>query len=275
MGLSCRWWVLRRAVCRGGWRQRIGKRGNTVNTTIEFFDFQAELYDRYQRTCIPQYEEMLRVAAAVLASSLSGASAPRILDVGCGTGNTTAELAKHLPGAVFTLLDGSESMLSAAREKLSGLTNDFHRADLQLEGWAEPWSAETFDGAISALVLEHLPFGTYRRFLSRLLHVLRPGARLVTVEGYAGDLNESLFFAEMAQWEERAQSTGAVTRDQIEKMKRLSAESEHHFLTTMDEKKSWWIEAGYENVEFVWQYYCVATLTGRKPIGKDSAFTDK
>jgi tRNA (cmo5U34)-methyltransferase len=246
-----------------------------VNTTLEFFDFQAELYDGYQRTCIPQYEEMLRVAAAVLASSLSDASAPRILDVGCGTGNATAELAKHLPGAVFTCLDGSEAMLSAAREKLSGLTNDFRRADLQLDGWAEPWNEETFDGAISVLVLEHLPFEAYRRFLRRLLNLLRPGARIITVEGYAGDLNQTLFFAEMAQWEKRAESSGAVPSDQLEKMKRLSAESEHHFLATMEEKKIWWIEAGYEEVEFVWQYYCVATLTGRKPTGKDLAFTDK
>ena len=85
----------------------------------------------------PDYWEYFGRRLVELAAIGAGMS---VLDVGCGTGNTTAELVKHLPGAVFTCLDGSEAMLSAAREKLSVLTNDFHRADLQLDGWAEPWS---------------------------------------------------------------------------------------------------------------------------------------
>jgi hypothetical protein len=32
----------------------------------------------------------------------------------------------------------------------------------------------------------------------------------------------------------------------------------------MEEKKRWWTEAGFADVESIWQYYCVAILVGRK-----------
>jgi ubiquinone/menaquinone biosynthesis C-methylase UbiE len=43
-------------------------------------------------------------------------SAPTILDVGCGTGSSIAQLKKAVPGAVLHGLDLSENMLSEARD---------------------------------------------------------------------------------------------------------------------------------------------------------------
>lgn len=58
----------------------------------------------------------LRVLAAIQTNL---APAPRILDIGCGSGAATLCLAKALPAAELTALDLSESLLERLRRRLS------------------------------------------------------------------------------------------------------------------------------------------------------------
>lgn len=236
-----------------------------MNLTLEFFDYQAPLYDAYQRACVPKYEEVVRVSTGAVSHFLSGQGSPRILDIGCGTGNTSAELLTLIPEARMTCLDGSEGMLSAAKGKLAPTVPDFHCLDLTEVGWEEGWTDHTFDAAISLLVLEHLPFDAYQAFLRSVYRVLKPGAPLVTAEGYGGRLNQTLFFDEMAEWEEQAIRKESITPQDLAEIKEMSARNERHYFAGMDEKKRWWQEAGLVEVDFIWQYYCVAILVGRKP----------
>ncbi len=235
-----------------------------MKTTPEFFHFQAPLYDAYQRSCVPKYEEMIRTAARFLERVLPGTNHPRIIDLGCGTGNTTAELFRILPRASFTCLDASREMLVAAQSKLAGTPVEFHRFDLEENAWAEQWPDESFHGVVSVLVLEHIPFDGYRRILGRVWRLLASGGWFVSVEAYRSDLNQQLYFDEMAEWEERALAQGLIPREWLVEMRALSAEKEQHYFATTDEKKKWWTDTGFSNVEFVWQYYCVAALVARK-----------
>jgi len=59
--------------------------------------------------------------------------AQRIIDLGCGPGNSTAALARQWPGAAVSGLDQSESMLTEARRALPA--SQFHHGDI--EAWAE------------------------------------------------------------------------------------------------------------------------------------------
>ena len=52
----------------------------------------------------------------------------RVVDLGCGPGNSTAPLAARWPEAVVTGLDASEEMLAEARAKHPGI--DFAAADI-------------------------------------------------------------------------------------------------------------------------------------------------
>lgn len=236
-----------------------------MNSTTEYFDFQAPLYDLYQRGCVPKYDEMIRISTEFLAHFLAGQHGVRILDMGCGTGNSTEALLKLLPGARFICVDGSTGMLAAAERKLVSAPVEFHCLDLEQEEWPKDWERETFDAAMSVLVLEHLTPQGYRRILAQLLRRLKPNAWFVAVEGYSGEFNQTLFFGEMNKLEEQALVDGLITPNQLEEMKKLSAEKERHYFADLDEKKRWWIEAGFVGVTSIWQYYCVAALVGRKP----------
>lgn len=235
-----------------------------MNSTIEFFDLQASVYDLFQSACVPKYQEMLSVASGWLKRYTPDTGQLRLLDIGCGTGNATRELFKLFPRAVVCCVDGSAEMISKARTKLSSRSVEFRCHDLGDIGWNEPWMDHPFDAALSALVLEHLPHDAYRTFLTTALAVLKPGAWMVTAEGYAGEKTQSIYFGEMTTREEEAVRAGILSRRELDHIKRLSAEKETHYFASVHEKKEWWQEAGFTEVDLIWRYYCVGIMVGRK-----------
>jgi ubiquinone/menaquinone biosynthesis C-methylase UbiE len=103
----------------------------------------------------------------------------RLLDVGCGTGDATAELAARLvPGGSAVGIDSSEAMIAEERKRAaaSALPLEFKLADVQ----ALPFADDHFDACSVERVMVHLaePLGA----LSEMLRVLRPGGRLVVRE---------------------------------------------------------------------------------------------
>lgn len=237
-----------------------------MSVTLEYFDYQASVYDAYQGCCVPKYEEMIAVATEFLIHMFPQSQSIRILDIGCGTGNTTRALSQFFPKAGISCLDGSEKMIAIARRKLGELPVAFHHLDIGTEGWNGAWSEQTFDAVISVLVLEHLPFEVYRKFLRDVQEVMKPGAWLVAVEGYADAINQRVYFEKMTRLEQESVLAGILTKDQMEEMKRISAEKEAHFFAEPEEKKRWWLESGLIEVCTIWQYYCVGVMVGRKPV---------
>jgi tRNA (cmo5U34)-methyltransferase len=238
-----------------------------MNTTLDFFEYQARMYDAYQHTCVPKYAEALTVCTELLAYTLRGESAPRLLDAGCGTGNLTLKVLEAVPTSSVACLDGSREMLQAAKQKLDAENVTFHCFDLENEPWDRQWETETFDAIYSAFVLEHLPFDAYKQFLTAAKRVLKPGGMLAVAEGFAGETNLNMLYERMRQLEELAVKTGVFAGEVMDEMKRISKERERHYFATKDDKKQWWNDAGFVDTDFHWQYYCLAVLAGRKPAG--------
>lgn len=95
------------------------------------------------------------------------------LDVGCGTGNYTIELAKR--GADVIGIDSSEEMLAWARIKAqkANIETSFHAADAM----NLPFPDSTFDTVISNGLLCFLK--EPEKALMEMRRVLKPGGRLV------------------------------------------------------------------------------------------------
>lgn len=81
---------------------------------------QLDEYDSRIRTFIPGYEQLLAVAAGSL-RALPDTSAPRIVDLGTGTGALAACCIRTLPGAFVTAIDEDAGILDMARQRLSAL----------------------------------------------------------------------------------------------------------------------------------------------------------
>jgi ubiquinone/menaquinone biosynthesis C-methylase UbiE len=120
--------------------------------------------------------EQRRAAEAL---HLSGAQ--RLLDVACGPGNFTGQLARRLPaGGLAVGLDISEPMLTRAVLDNSGPRTCYVRGD----AGTLPFSDETFDAAccFGALYLVPEPFQVARE----MVRVLTPGGRVAILTSYAG-----------------------------------------------------------------------------------------
>ncbi|MEV0991180.1 methyltransferase domain-containing protein [Streptomyces sp. NPDC049949] len=130
--------------------------------------YWAEHADRFDRAVRAYRTGFLAAAGA------SGAD--RVLDIGCGTGETTRDLAKLAAGGLAVGVDLSAAMLRVARKRAAaeGLHNaDFVRADAQVH----PFPAAAFDVAVSrsGTMFFADPVTAFRNIGG----TLRPGGRLV------------------------------------------------------------------------------------------------
>jgi SAM-dependent methyltransferase len=125
------------------------------------------------------HNERFRAAAGVTPSE-------RVLDIGCGTGQTTRDAARAAVAGSALGIDLSAQMLEHARRvsREEGLTNvGFEQADAQVH----PFPAGGFDVAISRF--GSMFFGDPVAAFGNIGHALRPGGRLVLLVWQARERN--------------------------------------------------------------------------------------
>jgi SAM-dependent methyltransferase len=103
----------------------------------------------------------------------------RVLEVGCGTGDLTEQLAAELDGDLVAV-DQSDRMVELTR----GRGIDARVADVQ----DLPFADGEFDCVFAAWMLYHV--ADVARAVAELARVLRPGGRLVAVTNSAAHLRE-------------------------------------------------------------------------------------
>ncbi|MER6015512.1 methyltransferase domain-containing protein [Streptomyces bluensis] len=142
----------------------------------EAFDRGAGSYDRLV-TLNPGYHAQLRRSAWRLAQA-AGTAGHRVLDLGCGTGASTAALAAALPRARIVGVDASAGMLRRAAAKEWPTRVSFVLApaeDLAAAGVHGP-----FDAVFAAYLFRNL--ADCDAVLGTVLELLAPGGRLAVHE---------------------------------------------------------------------------------------------
>jgi trans-aconitate 2-methyltransferase len=116
-----------------------------------------------------KFEDERSRPAAELVARIPLESPKKIVDIGCGPGNSTELLVRRWPEASVAGFDTSDNMLEAARKRLPGTT--FFKADAQT--WApDPDTDLIYSNATFQWVPGHLDA------LERLLTALKPGGVL-------------------------------------------------------------------------------------------------
>ena len=113
-------------------------------------------------------DERTRPALDLLAQ-VDIAAPRRVVDLGCGPGNSTALLRERWPDAVLEGLDASQDMLAAARRDHPGIA--FVAGDIAT--WLP---AEPYDVVFSNAALQWV--GNHAELLPRLIASVRPGGAL-------------------------------------------------------------------------------------------------
>jgi tRNA (cmo5U34)-methyltransferase len=135
------------------------------------FHFDPDSYLEMIRRDIEAYDEFQGRVVDAAASSFD-----RVLELGTGTGETSARLLRGRPDVALVGIDESDAMLAAARTRLAaaGSTVDLRVARLQ-----DPLPDGPFDLVLSALCVHHLDGPEKRDLFARIARVLAPGGRFV------------------------------------------------------------------------------------------------
>ena len=104
-------------------------------------------------------------------------AAPKILDLGCGDGQSSIFFEKHFPDCEYHGIDVSEDSIKVAKEKK--LANSHFQP---YDGGSVPFAEQTFDMVFIACVLHHVDFQYHEGILNEVKRVLKPGGRLYIFE---------------------------------------------------------------------------------------------
>jgi trans-aconitate 2-methyltransferase len=108
-----------------------------------------------------------------------------VLDAGCGSGRVTERLAERLPRGRGIALDGSPSMVDAARTRLAHFGDRIAYAVADL-GRPLPIEPASVDAVLSTATFHWVP--DHAALFRNLAAVVRPGGRLVAQCGGAGNI---------------------------------------------------------------------------------------
>jgi len=206
------------------------------------FDAIAQSYDLQRRQLIPCFDDFYGTATAWVNSKKQ---APRILDLGAGTGLFSAFVKARYPDAKFTLVDISEEMLKAARQRFGDDPNvQYIVADYS----AYPFT-EQYDIILSSLSIHHLAHPDKSTLFQTLYKLLAEGGIFINADQAAGS---SPYFDNRykEQWEDAVYRSGLdvqAIQASIERRKQdLNA--------SVDDQLRWLRAAGFAEVNVVYSY---------------------
>jgi len=123
-----------------------------------------QLMGRWSRKLAPNFIEFAGISEG-----------ERILDVGCGTGSLTFELAKHADLKEIQAIDFSPVFVAAAKSRNTDPRISIQQADAT----ALPFDDGSFDRAMALLVLHFVPDAS--RAIAEMRRVVRPGGVVAAV----------------------------------------------------------------------------------------------
>jgi tRNA (cmo5U34)-methyltransferase len=219
------------------------------------FDGAAASYDALRRQLIPCFDDFYGTAVD-LAASAPGA-APRVLDLGAGTGLLAERILRRLPAARVTLLDFSEAMLDRARARFAGASaavalrvGDHATADL-----GGPW-----DAIVSALSIHHLPDVEKRRLFERAFAALAPGGVFVNADNVTAE-DPVVQARDREAWIAAVRASGLGEAELAAAMERTKVD----ILAPLAAQLAWLRAAGFAAVDCTYKWRLFAVFSGRRP----------
>ena len=219
------------------------------------FDDAAAGYDGLRRQLIPCFDEFYDGAVGML--PFRAGAAPRILDLGAGTGLLAGMLLRRWPRARLVLVDLSPEMLAQARRRFVGRRRqvEIRGADYLVDDLGGP-----YDAVVSALSIHHLAHGAKRALFRRAFAALRPGGWFVDADNVLAP-TPALAASDRARWISRVRESGISGADLAAALRRTRLD----VLAPLDAQLSWLRAAGFVDVDCRYKWLHFAVFGGRRP----------
>ncbi len=227
----------------------------TKDAVGEFFDSIAGDYESAIERCFPRYPEMLWALLEYLPTSLKN---PRILELGCGTGNLSVLLAQRFPASAITLVDLSADSLANCQRRLGAdLRFTMEQADMRLLSYPD----EAFDLIVSTIAIHHLTGVEKQELFARCRRWLRPGGMLTFADQFSAATEENNS-RHMENWQKISRAAGA---SQAEWSMWMEHQAEHDHHDSLTDQLDWLQRAGFAQLDCPWRYLLWTIVQGRRP----------
>jgi tRNA (cmo5U34)-methyltransferase len=209
-------------------------------------------YDVAIRRLVPGYDEMVEETIDVLARHLAGKPAPRVLDLGAGTGRMTGAAAPRLPAARFTLLDVNAGILDEARRRLQPYLD---RVAFAVGSFLDPLPAS--EAVVASLSLHHIAEPEKKRAAyANIRAALAPGG-ILAVSDAAVPRDTTLSERAMKRWSEHLVGGGDTEREAYARFAGWATE-ERYF--SPEEELGFLRAAGFARLDVAWRRGPLAVL---------------
>lgn len=162
-------------------------------------DWQAwqDSWDRQQEWYLPDREERFRVMLDMV-EAVAG-TAPRVLDLACGTGSISARVLRRFPDARVTGVDLDPALLTIAQGSFGEDPRiTLVTADLQDPQWTQ-WLPQTeYDAVLTSTALHWLQTGPLQRLYGRIAALVRDGGVFMNADHMPDETTPRLNEAERA-----------------------------------------------------------------------------
>jgi ubiquinone/menaquinone biosynthesis C-methylase UbiE len=228
-----------------------------MSTAFEYWGAKAEEYESFIRRVVPRYDELM----TRLLESMPAAPG-RVLELGCGTGNLSARLARLAPAASFTFVDAAPEMLEITRARLKeaapAVASRSRFLAMRFED-LEPDSASG-DLVVAGLSLHHVPdlepvYRTIRAWL-------RPGGAFRCSDGFRAAA-APMHDLHMARWLAYWQEPGNLSADEIASVSDHVERHDHY--RPLEEHFRMLERAGFASADCIWRDGLFAVLTAEVP----------
>ncbi|TVY00341.1 class I SAM-dependent methyltransferase [Paenibacillus cremeus] len=221
-------------------------------TVKQLFDAAASEYDKQRKSLIPCFDDFYGMALSLVDS---GESAPRILDLGAGTGLFSGMVKLKYPQARMTLIDLSDAMLEGARRRFQ------HAEDVQyiVADYSTYEFTESYDYVISSLSIHHLPHSSKQQLFRTIHRILRDGGVFVNadqVQGYC----ESTDAMYRKRWLEQIAATSLSQAEINASIERRKVDIN----AKLGDQLRWMEDAGFAEVDCMYKSLDFGVFYGRK-----------
>ncbi|MBE6494705.1 MAG: methyltransferase domain-containing protein [Methanosphaera stadtmanae] len=219
----------------------------------QHFDKVAENYDKEIYKTFPRYDEMIEALVNAIPTDMDS---PKVLDLGCGTGNITKKVLEVFPNAKVTCLDISDKMIEISKEKLSGYDIEYVLGDFTIID-----IIDNYDVIISSLALHHIKTDEEKLEMYKyIFNALNDGGVFYNADvvksdsPYNTELNERKYIEYM-------QSKNATNKE-IEDFKNRRNDNDSPI--TLFKHFNLLEEVGFSHIDVIWKYYGNAVFGATK-----------
>lgn len=195
----------------------------------------------------------------------------RLLDLGCGDGIATQAMIDRFPVNRAVLVDFSEPMLDAARDRFAASDADVGivAGDMLGSDWLPSVRpVAPFDLVISRYAIHHLPHERKQSLYAEILDLLRPGGMFVNIEHVSSpNLEYQAAFDRMLVEGIHALAGDRQTIEDAERAYRNRQDADTNILAPVETQCDWLRKIGFVDVDCSFKALELAVFGGRKPVG--------